>query len=121
MKVLKDYLSKNEAAGRIRPSQSRAGAPILFVPKADGGLRLCVDYRGLNKITVKNRYPLPLISEILDRIQGAQYFTKLDIKDAYYRIRIREGDEWKTAFRTRYGYYEYLVMPFSLINTPATF
>jgi len=80
-----------------------------------------VDYRGLNKVTVKNRYPLPLISEILDRISGAQYFSKIDIKDAYYRIRIQEGDEWKTAFRTRHGHYEYLVMPFGLANTPATF
>lgn len=121
LKILKEYLDENEKAGRIRPSQSSAGAPILFVPKADGTLRLCVDYRGLNRITIKNRYPLPLISEILDRIQGAQWFTKLDIKDAYYRIRIREGDEWKTAFRTRYGHYEYMVMPFGLTNAPATF
>jgi hypothetical protein len=121
LKILKEYLDENEKAGRIRPSQSSAGAPILFVPKSDGTLRLCVDYRGLNRITIKNRYPLPLISEILDRIQGAQWFTKLDIKDAYYRIRIREGDEWKTAFRTRYGHYEYMVMPFGLTNAPATF
>jgi hypothetical protein len=91
------------------------------VPKKDGSLRLCVDYRGLNRVSVKNRYPLPLISEILDRITGAQYFSKIDVKDAYYRIRIKEGDEWKTAFRTRYGHYEYLVMPFGLTNAPATF
>ena len=80
-----------------------------------------MDYRGLNSVTEKNRYPLPLISEILDRCQGANFFTKIDIKDAYYRIRIKEGDEWKTAFRTRYGHYEYLVMPFGLTNAPATF
>jgi hypothetical protein len=118
---LRRYIEENLDAGRIRPSQSPAGAPILFVPKTDGGLRLCVDYRGLNKVTVKNRYPLPLISEILDRIAGAKYFSKIDVQDAYYRIRIREGDEWKTAFRTRYGHFEYTVMPFGLTNAPATF
>ena len=119
--ALRQYIEENMAAGRIRKSVSPAGAPILFVPKANGELRLCVDYRGLNKITVKNRHPLPLISEILDRLSGAKYFSNLDIKEAYYRVRIREGDEWKTAFRTRYGHYEYLVMPFGLTNAPATF
>ena len=111
----------NIKKGRIRPLKSPAGAPILFVPKKDGGLRLCVDYRGLNRVSVKNRYPLPLISEILDRLSGAKYFSKVDVKDAYYRIRLREGDEWKTAFRTRYSHFEYIVMPFGLSNTPATF
>ena len=84
-------------------------------------LRLCVDYRGLNKITVKNRHPLPLITETLDRLQGARSFTKLDIRNAYHRIRIRPGDEWKTAVCTRYGHFEYKVMPFGLANAPATF
>jgi hypothetical protein len=97
------------------------GAPILFVPKKDRGLRLCVDYRGLNKVTIKNQYPLPLINKTLDRLIGARIFTKLNLKDAYHRIRIREGHEWKTAFRTRYGHFEYLVMPFGLANAPATF
>ncbi|OQE16552.1 hypothetical protein PENFLA_c027G03970 [Penicillium flavigenum] len=115
------YLVDNIKKGRIRPSKSPAGAPILFVPKKDGGLRLCVDYRGLNRVSVKNRYPLPLISEILDRLSGAKCFSKVDVKDAYYRIRLREGDEWKTAFRTRYGHFEYIVMPFGLSNAPATF
>ncbi|KPM33866.1 hypothetical protein AK830_g12706, partial [Neonectria ditissima] len=100
---------------------SPAGAPILFVPKKGGKLRLCVDYRGLNKITRKDKAPLPLIHEILDRLGKAQIFTKLDLKDAYHRLRIREGDEWKTAFRCRYGHFEYLVMPFGLVNAPATF
>lgn len=121
LSILEEYLRENMAKGRIRASQSPAASPVLFVPKKDGTLRLCVDYRGLNKITVKNRYPLPLISEILDRASGANYFSKLDVKDAYYRIRIKEGDEWKTAFRTRYGLFEYLVMPFGLTNAPATF
>lgn len=118
---LRRYLDENIANGRIRPSKSPAGAPILFVPKKDGSLRLCVDYRGLNKVSVKNRYPLPLISEILDRLSGSKYFSKIDVQDAYYRIRIKEGDEWKTAFRTRYGHFEYTVMPFGLTNAPATF
>lgn len=119
--VLREYLNNNLANGFIQPSRSSAGAPVLFAPKGDGGLRLCVDYRGLNAITQKNRYPLPLIDEIMDRVCGARIFTKIDVRNAYYRIRIREGDEWKTAFRTRYGLYEYLVMPFGLTNAPASF
>lgn len=118
---LRRYLDDALSKGWIQHSTSPAGAPILFVPKKDGGLRLCVDYRGLNKVTVKNRHPLPLISETLDRLNGAKKFTKLDLKDAYHRIRIRKGDEWKTAFRTRYGHFEYMVMPFGLTNAPATF
>ena len=87
------------------------------MPKKDGGLRLYVDYRGLNKVIVKNRHPLPLISETLDRLSGAKVFTKLDLKDTYYRIRIKEGDEWKTTFRTRYSHFEYIVILFELSNT----
>ncbi len=93
----------------------------MFTPKRDGTLRLCVDYRGLNSMTIKNRYPLPLIDEIHDRLSGARVFTKVDVKNAYYRLRIREGDEWETAFRTRYGLFEYLVMTFGLTNAPASF
>ncbi len=93
----------------------------MFIPKPDETLRLFVDYRGLNSMTIKNRYPLPLIDEILDRPNDARVFTKIDVKNAYYRLRIREGDEWKTAFRTRYGLLEYLVMSFGLTNTPASF
>jgi transposase InsO family protein len=121
LQVLRQYIDDSLAKGWIRPSTSPAGAPVLFAPKKGGGLRLCVDYRGLNRITKKNRYPLPLISETLDRLVGAKKFTKIDLKDAYHRLRIREGDEWKTAFRTRYGHFEYLVMPFGLANAPATF
>ena len=119
--VLREYLADALAKGWIRHSVSPAGAPIMFVPKKNGKLRLCVDYRALNSVTVKDRCPLPLIDETLDRLQGSYWFTKVDLKDVYHRIRIREGDEWKTAFRTKYGHYEYLVMPFGLANAPATF
>ena len=93
----------------------------MFVKKKDGKLRLCLNYRGLNEVTKKDRYPLPLISEALDQLEGAKYFTKLDIKDAYHNIRIRAGDEWKTTFSSKLGTYEYLVMPFGLSNAPAAF
>jgi hypothetical protein len=113
--ALKEYLNEMLKAGKIRPSKSPAGAPILFVPKPHGrGLLLCVDYRGLNRVTIMNRYPLPLMNELRDRIQGAKIFTKMELKNGYNLIRIKKGDEWKTAFRTRYGHYEYLVMPFGL-------
>ena len=121
LQILREYLDNALAKGWIRPSKSPSGAPILFVPKKDGSIRLCVDYRGLNKITTKNRYPLPLISELLERLSRAKIYSKLDLRDAYHRMRIREGDEWKTAFKTRYGLFEYLVMPFGLANAPATF
>ena len=122
LKALREYLDEMLETGKIRPSKSPAGAPILFVPKAHGrGLRLCVDYRGLNRVTIMNRYPLPLMNELRDRVQGATIFSKIDLKSGYNLVRIRQGDEWKTAFRTRYGHYEYLVMPFGLANAPATF
>jgi len=94
---------------------------VLFVKKSDGSLRLCVDYRGLNKLTRKDKYPLPLISSTLDRLHTAKRFTKLNLRVGYSNVRITDGDEWKTAFRTRYGSYEYLVMPFGLTNAPAAF
>jgi hypothetical protein len=118
--VLRDYLKENLKKGFIRESKSPAGYPILFAPKKDGSLRLCVDYRKLNDITIKNRYPLPNIGELQDRLARAKIFTKLDLRGAYNLIRVKEGEEWKTAFRTRYGHYEYLVMPFGLTNAPAT-
>ena len=119
--ALRKYLDENLRKGFIRESQSPAGYPILFIPKSDGGLRLCVDYRQLNNITIKNSYPLPLISQLQDQLQGAKWFTKFDIPGAFNRIRVKAGDEWKIAFRTRLGHYEYLVIPFGLTNTPATF
>jgi hypothetical protein len=121
LKALHEYLKENLAKGFIRRSESPAGAPILFVKKKDGSLRLCVDYRGLNKITTPNRCPLPLISETFDRLGKAKYFTKLDMRGAYNLLRVAEGDEWKTAFRCRYGHFEYQVMPFGLMNAPGTF
>jgi hypothetical protein len=121
LETLRDYLDENLTQNWIRPSTSSADAPVFFVPKKDESLRLCVDYRGLNQITRKNRYPLPLISEAIDRLSGVKFSTKLDIRNAYHWVRVAEGKEWKTAFRTRYGHYEYTVMPFSLANAPAAF
>ena len=119
--VLKDYIKENLEKGFIRPSESPAGYPVLFQKKKDGSLRLCVDYKKLNAVTIRNSYPLPLITDIIEKVKGAKYFTKLDLRSAYNLIRIKEGDEYKTAFRTKYGHYEYLVMPFGLKNAPATF
>ena len=121
LQVLRQYIDDGLTKGWIRRSVSPAGAPVLFVPKKGGKLRLCVDYRGLNRVTRRNRAPIPLVNQILDQLGQAGIFTKLDLKDAYHRLRIREGDEWKTAFRCRYGHFKYLVIPFSLTNTPATF
>ena len=121
LETLKTYIKTNLANGFIRPSKSPAGAPILFDRKPDGSLRLCVDYRGLNNLTIKNRYPLPLIGESLDRLGRAKQFTQLDLTNAYHWMRICEGDKWKTAFKTRYGHFKYQVMSFSLSNIPAIF
>ncbi|XP_070795472.1 uncharacterized protein, partial [Pituophis catenifer annectens] len=119
--ALRDFLEKNLARGFIRPSTSPLSAPVLFVKKKTGDLRLCCDYRRLNAITVRNRYPLPLIPELMERLREASIFTKLDLRGAYNLVRVREGDEWKTAFGTRYGHFEYTVMPFGLTNAPAVF
>lgn len=116
-RTLTELLDKNF----IRASSSPASAPVLFVKKPGGGLRFCVDYRGLNAITRKDRYPLPLINETLRSLSKAKWFTKLDVVAAFHKIRIKEGEEWKTAFRTRYGLFEYLVTPFGLTGAPATF
>jgi len=121
MKALKEYLEVNEKRGWIWASTSPAGAPIHFVKKKDGGLYLCVDYRQLNDITIKDRTSLSLIRESLDQLSSATIYTKLDIRDGYYNLRIAAGDEWKTAFRTRYGLYEYYVMPFRLTNAAESF
>jgi hypothetical protein len=119
--VLKEYLEGALAAGIIRESKSPAGAPVMFVKKSDGSLRLCVDYRGLNSVTKTNRAALPIIRDLLFRANGSKYFSKIDLKSAFNLIRILEGHEYLTAFRTKYGHFEYLVMPFGLKNAPSTF
>jgi hypothetical protein len=121
LKTLREYLDTSIQKGWIWSSTSPVGAPIHFMKKKDRGLRLCVDYRGLNAITIKDRTPLPLIGEALDRLSKAKIYTKLDIKDAYHNLHIAKGDEWKTAFQMKYSLYEYLVMPFGLMNAPASF
>ncbi len=119
--AMENYISDSLASGFIQPSSSPAGAGFFFVGKKDGSLRPCIDYRELNNITVKNTYPLPLMSSAFERLQGASVFTKLDLRNAYHLVRIRKGDEWKTAFNTPRGHFEYLVMPFGLSNSPAVF
>jgi len=118
---LKKQLQELMDTGFIRPSVSPWGAPVLFVKKKDGSLRMCIDYRMLNKVTVRNRYPLPRIDDLFDQLQTARVFSKIDLRSGYHQLRIREADVQKTAFRTRYGHYEFLVMPFGLTNAPAAF
>ena len=107
--------------GFIRPSVSPWGAPVLFVKKKDGTLRICIDYRQINNVTVKNKYPLPRIEDLFDQLKGASVFLKIDLRSGYYQLRVKEVDVPKTAFRARYGYYEFLVMPFGLTNAPTAF
>lgn len=121
LRCVKKWIDEMLDKGFIRESSAPCAAPLLLAAKPGGGVRICQDYRGLNNITVKNRYPLPLIRETLDSLCGAKFFTKLDIIAAFNRTRIAEGHEWKTAFITRFGLYENLVTPFGLCNAPATF
>lgn len=114
---LEDLLEKKF----IRPSVSPWGAPVLLVKKKEGTMRLCVDYRQLNKVTIKNRYPLPRIDDLMDQLVGASVFSKIDLRSGYHQIRVKAEDIQKTAFRTRYGHYEYYVMPFGVTNAPGVF
>ncbi|GJR29639.1 putative reverse transcriptase domain-containing protein [Tanacetum coccineum] len=121
MKELAEQLQELTDKGFIRPSSSPWGAPVLFVKKKDGSFRMCIDYRELNKLTVKNRYPLPRIDDLFDQLQGSSIYSKIDLRSGYHQLRVREEDIPKTAFRTRYGHYEFQVMSFGLTNAPAVF
>ncbi|GJS62819.1 reverse transcriptase domain-containing protein [Tanacetum coccineum] len=121
MQELSGQLQELQDKGFIRPSHSPWGEPVLFVKKKDGSFRMCIDYRKLNKLTVKNRYPLPRIDDLFDQLQGLRYFSKIDLRSGYHQLRVYEDDIPKTAFRTRYGHFEFTVMPFGLTNAPTIF
>jgi hypothetical protein len=118
---LKKQITKLQSKGFIRPSSSPWGAPVLFMEKKDGTQQMCVDYRSLNEVTIKNKYPLPRIEDLLDQMKGASIFSKIDLRLGYHQLKIRESDIPKTVFHTRYGLYEYIVMSFGLTNAPAYF
>ncbi|KAK3556266.1 hypothetical protein QTP70_007071 [Hemibagrus guttatus] len=120
-KAMEEYIEEALAQGYIHPSTSPAASSFFFVAKKDGGLQPCIDYRALNYITVKFRYPLPLVPVALEYLRGAMVFTKLDLRSVYYLIQLRDGDEWKTAFIMPTGHYEYLIMPYGLVNAPSVF
>ncbi|GKB36792.1 putative reverse transcriptase domain-containing protein [Tanacetum coccineum] len=121
MLELSNQLKELQEKGFIRPSHSLWGAPVLFVKKKDGATRMCIDYRELNKLTIKNRYPLPRIDNLFDQLQGACYFYKIDLRSGYHQLKVQEEDIPKTAFRTRYGHFEFTVIPFGLTNAPTIF
>nr|GFC92774.1 putative reverse transcriptase domain-containing protein [Tanacetum cinerariifolium] len=121
IKDLSEQLKELSDKGCIRPSSSPWGAPVLFVKKKDGSFRMCIDYRELNKLTVKNRYPLPRIDDLFDQLQGSSVYSKIDLRAGYHQLRVREEDIPKMAFKTRYGQYEFQSMPFGLTNTPVVF
>jgi hypothetical protein len=118
---LKLQIAELQQKGYIHPSSSPWGAPVLFVTKKDGSMRMCIDYRSLNEVTIKNKYPLPRIDDLFDQLQGAKYFSKIDLRSGYHELRIKEADIQKTAFVTRYKHYEFTLMPFRLTNAPAFF
>jgi hypothetical protein len=118
---METYVSESLRQWYIQPSISPVSSGFFFVKKKDGGVRPCIDYRGLNKITARYSYPLSLITTAIESMHGACFFTKLDLRSAYNLVRIQKGDEWKTAFSTTLGHYEYLVMPYGLMNAPPVF
>ncbi|GJT19499.1 putative reverse transcriptase domain-containing protein [Tanacetum coccineum] len=120
MEELSDQIKELQDNGFIRPSLSPWGAPVLFVKKKDGSFRMCIDYRELNKLTIKNRYPLPRIDDLFDQLQGSQHFSRIDLRSGYHQPRVHEDDIPKTAFRTLYGHFEFTVRPFGLTNAPET-
>ena len=121
LEALRTFIDENLCTSFIQPSSSPHAAPVLFIKKKDGSLQLCVNFHSLNKISKKDRYPLPLISDLLDSPSHAKIYTKIDLRHTYHLVWIAPGDEWKTAFQMRYGSYEWLVMPFGLTNAPAAF
>ncbi|KAA3484135.1 Retrotransposon protein [Gossypium australe] len=121
LKELKSQLQELNDKGFVKPSFSPWGAPVLFVKKKDGAMRMCFDYRQLNKVTIKNKYLLPRIDDLFDQLKGATVFSKIDLRSGYYQLRVKDLDILKTAFRTRYKHYEFLVMPFGLTNAPTIF
>ena len=112
LKELKAQLNELLDKGFIRPNISPWGAPLLFVRKKDGSLRMCINYRQLNKVSINNKYPIPMIDELFDQLQGASQFSKIDLRSGYHQLRVRDSDILKKAFRTRYGLYEFVVMSF---------
>ena len=121
LRELKAQLEELLSKGFIRPIISPWGVPVLFVKKKDGSLRLCINYKQLNRVTIRNQYPLPRIDELFDQLQGSRVYSKIDLRLGYHQLRVQESNAPKTAFRTRYGHYEFLVMPFGLTNAPTAF
>ena len=115
-RTLREFIDEHLANGLICPTRSPSGAPVLFIKKKDGSLWLCVDFRGLNKITKKDRYPLPRITDLLDSPHKARFYSKINLWHTYHLIQIQEGDDWKTTFHTRYGSFKWCVIPFELTN-----
>ncbi|KAK9044741.1 hypothetical protein V6N11_058633 [Hibiscus sabdariffa] len=121
LKELKKKLKELQSKGFIRPNTSPWGAPVLFVKKKVGTMSFCINYRQLNRVTIKNKYPLPRIEDLFDQLRDASVFSKIDLRSGYYQMKVKDADVPKIAFRTRYGHFEFLVMPFGLTNAPATF